>query len=66
MFSPKTPYRKKWITKFAGGGPDWAAGCDRTIPPKELKRDVLMDVYEVGYRCFRLSHTAPQAQGTRP
>ncbi|CAM9359874.1 unnamed protein product [Ascophyllum nodosum] len=37
---------RKWIATFTGGGPAWVAGCDRTVPPKEWKRDVLLDVYE--------------------
>ena len=42
--------RRKWIAKFTGDGPAWVAGCDRTVSPKEWKRDVLVNVYEVGRR----------------
>ena len=48
--SRDSPSRRKWIATFTGGGPAWVAGCDRTVPPKEWKRDVLLDVYEVGRR----------------
>eukprot|EP00904_Undaria_pinnatifida_P002163 jgi/Undpi1/11948/HiC_scaffold_4.g01647.m1 len=37
---------KKWIREIASGGPAWAKGCDTTLPSRELKRDVLFDVYE--------------------
>ncbi|CAM9359571.1 unnamed protein product [Ascophyllum nodosum] len=37
---------RKWIAKFTGDGPAWVAGCDRTVSPKEWKRDVLVNVYE--------------------
>ncbi|CAM9359646.1 unnamed protein product [Ascophyllum nodosum] len=37
---------RKWMANVAGGGPAWVTGCDRTVPPKEWKREVLLDVYE--------------------
>lgn len=36
------------MTKFASGGPVWAPGVDPTLPPREHRREVLYNIYEVG------------------
>ena len=53
-FERTASFRRKWIAKFAEGGPPWDAGCDTRMTPKEVNRDVLLDIYEVRAREIRL------------
>lgn len=35
------------MSRFSNGGPSFAEGCDPALPPRDHKRDVMFDVYNV-------------------
>ncbi len=39
--------RKQWITKFGGGGPAWDKNCDQTLPPRDFKKELVFNTYDV-------------------